>query len=740
MKGYFENLGYDTVFFHNWQSGSIPNIVAVKKGMEFPNEIYVVGGHYDAYANGAPGADDNGSGSASVMEMARVLADMNFKRTVKFILFSGEELGLLGSRAYAQQAAQQGENILGMINMDMIGYVAPNDPVDVDVVKNTDSQDLYNAYFTVSQMYVPALSIVNGSLPFGASSDHASFWQNGFKAIFPFEDSDHYSPYIHTSQDLLGVSVNSQTLAKLGTQSVVAALATLAEPAETRVTGHVYSAADLTPVPDAWVIFGNDSVQTVSQEYYQTPVLSPGTLQFTFKAPGFDIHQTNINLVQYHVSVYDAILLPQGAQRPYLHLNSSFIDDDSSGASLGNNNHIPDAGETIEFLLEIKNVGNLTSSGGRAILSTNNSWVSISRDTANFLTVDPGNSQTLQEAFVIEINSDTPANTEVNFQLKVEYDGYTTLEELSLTIKNRGLFLIVQDDDNGGGLPAYTTALNNLGLSYDVAAPDIDVNEMLQYQNVIWFCGEDYSNTLTPTDTVKLKAYLDQGGRLFISGVDIGYDINGEPFYSNYLKADYIGDGPSSTTTLVQGISNDPISGSFSSGLQINDNYVDQIVPLNGASTVFTYQSSASTYNCGLRYLGDYQLVYLTFAFENIPSASDREQLMFNIANWFGLITEIKTDGQVVNRFELSQNYPNPFNPSTTFRFTIPERSKVELAVFDVLGRRVATVFNKTLEAGHYQQVWEARSDIGKPLPSGVYLYRLKAGEFTAVKKLILLK
>ncbi|NIT61157.1 MAG: aminopeptidase, partial [Aliifodinibius sp.] len=79
--------------------------------------------------------------------------------------------------------------------MDMIAYVAPGDPIDVDVIKNTASLDLYNAYLNASQTYVPSLSIVDGFL-IGGTSDHASFWFNGFKAIFPFEDSDQYSPYI----------------------------------------------------------------------------------------------------------------------------------------------------------------------------------------------------------------------------------------------------------------------------------------------------------------------------------------------------------------------------------------------------------------------------------------------------------------------------------------------------------------------------------------------------------------
>ncbi len=85
--------------------------------------------------------------------------------------------------------------------------------------------------------------------------------------------------------------------------------------------------------------------------------------------------------------------------------------------------------------------------------------------------------------------------------------------------------------------------------------------------------------------------------------------------------------------------------------------------------------------------------------------------------------------------FHLSENYPNPFNPSTTIAFTIPSRNFVKLKVYDVLGREVATVLSGELEAGEYARQWNAAG-----FPSGMYFYRLEAGSFVGVKKLILLK
>lgn len=89
--------------------------------------------------------------------------------------------------------------------------------------------------------------------------------------------------------------------------------------------------------------------------------------------------------------------------------------------------------------------------------------------------------------------------------------------------------------------------------------------------------------------------------------------------------------------------------------------------------------------------------------------------------------------------FALHQNYPNPFNPSTEFSFDLPEGSIVELKVFDILGREVATVADKYFEAGTHHINWDSRST-GTALASGVYIYQIKAGGFTDAKKMILLR
>jgi flagellar hook assembly protein FlgD len=88
----------------------------------------------------------------------------------------------------------------------------------------------------------------------------------------------------------------------------------------------------------------------------------------------------------------------------------------------------------------------------------------------------------------------------------------------------------------------------------------------------------------------------------------------------------------------------------------------------------------------------------------------------------------------------LYQNVPNPFNPTTQIRYYLPERSRVRLAVYDVKGRRVATLVDGVKSAGYHNQVWAGRDDNGLESASGVYFYRLVAGKTTLSHKMILLQ
>jgi hypothetical protein len=193
------------------------NVIASKPGRGTNrSRILLLAAHYDSKASSsegweagwrtmpAPGANDNATGVAVLLEIARLLADADTDYTVRFAFFSAEELGLFGSRHYAKKAAQEGADIVGVLNVDMLGHDADG-LFDVHVVGNARSQWLLGLVGVVGARFVPAVHIVPHRDPDWVFSDHAPFWWEGYSAVtfadeLDFDASEFY-PVYHTSED-----------------------------------------------------------------------------------------------------------------------------------------------------------------------------------------------------------------------------------------------------------------------------------------------------------------------------------------------------------------------------------------------------------------------------------------------------------------------------------------------------------------------------------------------------------
>lgn len=226
----FEDMGYQIEYqnFNIYGSPSSPNVIATKTGTAYPDKYVVIGGHYDSYTyfGNAPGADDNASGTAGVIEAARILADYPTECSIIFCAFSGEEYGLFGSEAFVARCKQQEMNILGYFNLDMIGYRHPGDDIHTDMIYPLSAKPLADYYKEIAAIFVPELGVFDGFLT-GGDSDHTSFNNHGYMGIFPFEDDQNYSPYIHSAQDVTGLSVNSAEMAGMLTQASLAGVSSM---------------------------------------------------------------------------------------------------------------------------------------------------------------------------------------------------------------------------------------------------------------------------------------------------------------------------------------------------------------------------------------------------------------------------------------------------------------------------------------------------------------------------------
>jgi flagellar hook assembly protein FlgD len=88
----------------------------------------------------------------------------------------------------------------------------------------------------------------------------------------------------------------------------------------------------------------------------------------------------------------------------------------------------------------------------------------------------------------------------------------------------------------------------------------------------------------------------------------------------------------------------------------------------------------------------------------------------------------------------LSQNYPNPFNPQTVIQYALPHDCQVQVTIYNILGQKVRTLVNEYQKAGYKRVEWDSKSEQGEEVASGIYFYRIQAGEFGQVKKMVLIK
>ncbi|HEX6853623.1 MAG TPA: M28 family peptidase [Candidatus Polarisedimenticolaceae bacterium] len=278
--------------FQTYSASNAPNVVGTHGGGVTPGRVYLVIGHLDdlPYWGVAPGADDNASGSVTVIESAKVMSCWGFKSTVKFVTVTGEELGLLGSEAYAADAAARGEDIRGVLNFDMNGWAGDGVPAgeNLDVNYNATSQWLGELFAQCAQEYATGVVVDAFSCPSLNASDHYPFWQRGWPAICGITDNEGYCghtgyyPYYHTRSDTIPNCGNRSFF--YGTiRATVATAATLAEPFKVtfRDTSVDVGAPAWLVVADRGPNTNPGSAQTLTVEVWSAAEPGPETVTLT---------------------------------------------------------------------------------------------------------------------------------------------------------------------------------------------------------------------------------------------------------------------------------------------------------------------------------------------------------------------------------------------------------------------------------------------------------------------------
>lgn len=237
----FRHAGLD-VELRGWARAGYTNLnlIATQPGTVRSNEFVWFTAHLDVRSPEAraPGADDNASGCAAVLTAARILGQFKFERSIRYVLFTGEEQGGLGSAGAAERAQAARERIAGVLNADMIAWDKRGPPVLRIVTRTNTSphfaQDLALAAVVTNMIQVcglgdalsPVLTITGNE-----ASDHASFWERGYPAVLVTEDFVRdLNFYYHTPKDSIA-RVNWKYFTA-AVRALVASVAELAGPAE----------------------------------------------------------------------------------------------------------------------------------------------------------------------------------------------------------------------------------------------------------------------------------------------------------------------------------------------------------------------------------------------------------------------------------------------------------------------------------------------------------------------------
>lgn len=208
-----------------------PSVILTLKGKS--DEVIILGGHQDSI-NGsfggatstAPGADDNASGIATITEVIRVLADSSYEpqKTIKFMAYAAEEVGLLGSKEISKSFKQKNVNVIGVMQLDMTNFKGTKD-LDIVMMRDYTNDDQNNFVGSIIDRYVPGVKWGFDKCGYGCS-DHASWHAQGYPASMPFESrKNDMNDNIHTARDTISVSSNNADhavkFAKMGIAFIV---------------------------------------------------------------------------------------------------------------------------------------------------------------------------------------------------------------------------------------------------------------------------------------------------------------------------------------------------------------------------------------------------------------------------------------------------------------------------------------------------------------------------------------
>lgn len=477
-----------------------------------------------------------------------------------------------------------------------------------------------------------------------------------------------------------------------------------------------------------------------------------------------DYNGTATQVAVWNLSAADSVMTANfdvTFSRPFLE-TSNYAFSDPAGDGDGSF----EEGETFQLILDVWD----------GMLPANNVTVSVAND-AGLTVID--DSYQIASIATGETNSNGSdpfefavpvgfASQPVTFTITTTTGSYVWTDQVTIPV-GRPRFLIVDDDraDPQFIETWYFDSFDSLSQIYahwDVNVRGIPpLDTLLTYPVVVWFTGDaNTTHPLAPSVTV-MSDFLDAGGNLFLTGQDIAANLAGRAD-STFLR-DYLGvrfGGNYAGFKIVNPIVADPISNGLvlnlgAAGGAPNQTSVDSLRLVTGGNAIKCYNWSATGSAAGVHVEDNYRAVFFAFGFEGVQTAvqnpgTQRHILLQRIIDWldtdpgtgvFDDPGDYVTGVTPPKSYSLAQNYPNPFNAGTIIPFSLTAAGPrpVRLDIFNILGRRIRTLVNRTLEPGRHEIAWDGSDDQRRSLASGIYIYRLQIdGQGTEAKRMALLK
>ncbi len=335
--------------------------------------------------------------------------------------------------------------------------------------------------------------------------------------------------------------------------------------------------------------------------------------------------------------------------------------------------------------------------------------------------------------FMLDLTAEAGFETSLDFQVRIEWPA----------------LLLVADDSARTYHAQYEADLESLGVIYDkwsvLTDGSLATATIAHYREIFWVCGEEDSLTLTSDDQASLGTFLDGGGKLALFGRRIDRDLYDETFYANYLHCASLSPDSAAVLRSLTGVTGDAVSDGttllLAGSCSDNGNRAQsRIVPLEGATAIYTYNGDRG--NAAIRY-GDtttYQVVYFAFALEAACGSNmttHHRVVIERILQWFNHPLSVVPPVNLVlpQQYALLGGFPNPFNPTATIRYDVRAPGHVALKVYDIQGRLVQTLADGMAQVGSHSVRFDASS-----LGSGIYFVQMTAPGFSDAKKMILLK